>query len=160
MGNIFLFNYSIISEFVDVFDENDPFSSLFMLQKPNVVSAIDELLVSYMYNLSDSKRFCFQTCNGWYLFLNFSLEGNTSFIVHEGWQAVYLDGVTSSINLPASELSNVSFTVALWVLTSQSDKESILFTSHNQLEIKLKNMKVIAQLMKTSSCCLVDLTGG
>ena len=80
--------------------------------------------------------------------------------MHEGWQAVYLDGVTSSINLPASELSNVSFTVALWVLTSQSDQESILFTSHNQLEIKLKNMKVIAQLMKTSSCCLVDLTGG
>ena len=73
---------------------------------------------------------------------------------------MYLDGVTSSIKLPALNLSDVSFTVALWVLTSQPDQDSILFTSPNQLEIKLKNTIVIAQLMNMTSSYLVDLTGG
>ena len=95
------------------------------------------------------------------MFLNFRLEGNSSYEVHEGWRTAYLDGVTSVVNLPISDLSDVSFTVTFWVLTNQLVQEGNIFTSYDQLEIKLNNRRIIAQLMnKEGVCCLAELTSG
>lgn len=90
----------------------------------------------------------------------FRLDGNTSYKLQQGWRAVYLDGVTSLISFPKGLfMSNISFTVALWVLTQKPEVDSILFASFDLFQIKLSNTTVEAGMMGKFSCCLFDLTG-
>ena len=90
--------------------------------------------------------------------LKFSLEGNTKFEVHEGWHAAYLDGLTSSLDLPIPDLSNVSFSVALWVLTSSSDHEGSILTSHDQLEINLASERIVVRMRNREGLLVANLT--
>ncbi|XP_022798346.1 uncharacterized protein LOC111336503 [Stylophora pistillata] len=88
------------------------------------------------------------------------LEGNTSFKLQQGWTAVYLDGVTSLVRFSNEFfMSEMSFTVALWVLTQKPDENSILFSSFDLFEIKLRNTAVVTEMMSKLSCCLFHITG-